>query len=262
LFYTLGRLSSYTARAMHALTFVVHRAAMPPAPTPDWNAPAWRDVPCLEIALPVGGAVARPGGGAVARPGGGAVARPGGGAVAHRPHTVARLAWDDECLHVVFRVEDRYVRAVVDRYQGPVCTDSCVELFFTPGTDLSEGYFNIEVNCGGVVLFHHQHGRGVPHAAVAEQDGRRLGVAHTMPARVEPEIPGPVTWLVAYRVPFEVLERYAPVARPRPGAAWRANLYKCGDATSHPHWLSWSPVEVPAPDFHRPERFGTLGFVG
>jgi hypothetical protein len=173
---------------------------------------------------------------------------------------MARLSWDDQCLHVIFRAEDRYVRAVVDRYQGPVCTDSCVELFFTPGTDARAGYFNIEMNCGGTVLFHHQIGRTARRREVTEEDSRRLEPAHTLPARVEPEMPGPVTWLVSYRVPFEVLERYAPVDRPRPGAAWRANLYKCGDATSRPHWLAWSPVDVPAPDFHRPEFFGTLRF--
>jgi hypothetical protein len=173
---------------------------------------------------------------------------------------VARLCWDDRCLHVIFRVEDRYVRALAERYQDPVCNDSCVEFFFTPGTDLRSGYFNIEMNCGGTVLFRHQHGRGVEQREVSEEDARRLEPAHSLPSRVDPELPGPVTWLVSYRVPFEVLARYATVERPRPGVSWRANLYKCGDATSHPHWLSWSPVDVPAPDFHRSEFFGTLRF--
>ncbi len=180
---------------------------------------------------------------------------------AHLPRTLARLSWDDESLHVMFRVEDRYVRAVAEHYQDQVCTDSCVELFFTPGTDLREGYFNIEMNCGGTALFRHQLGRGTGRRDVAEEDGRRLTPAHTLPSRVEPELPGPLTWCVAYRVPFDVLARYAPVDRPRPGVAWRANLYKCGDATSHPHWLSWSPVDVPKPDFHRPEFFGVLRFA-
>ena len=40
----------------------------------------------------------------------------------------------------------------------------------------------------------------------------------------------------------------------------RANFYKCGDKTAHPHFLSWNPVEVPHPDFHRPEFFGKLIF--
>jgi hypothetical protein len=129
-----------------------------------------------------------------------------------------------------------------------------------PGSDPREGYFNIEANCGGVLLFRHQLARGVERHEVSPEDASLLAVAHTLPARVDPELPGPVTWLVSYRVPFDLLGRYAPVVRPRAGVRWRANFYKCGDETSHPHWLAWSPVEVLKPDFHRPERFGTLVF--
>ena len=221
---------------MEARFTTVHRAPPGLPAAPDWDAPAWRGVPSLAVDLPVGGTYD------------------------HRPLTLARLAWDDESLHVIFRVEDRFVRAVACHFQDPVCMDSCVELFFTPGTDLGQGYFNIEMNCGGTSLFHHQLDRTSVRRFMSEDDGRRLEPAHTLPVRVDPELPGPQTWTVAYRIPIEVLERYAPVDRPRPGAAWRANLYKCGDATSHPHWLSWSPVDVPKPDFHRPEFFGTLRF--
>ena len=41
--------------------------------------------------------------------------------------------------------------------------------------------------------------------------------------------------------------------------AWRGNLYKCGDRTSHPHWAAWSPVDEL--NFHLPRCFGTLRFV-
>ncbi len=221
---------------MQAREYTVHHASVPMPVAADWDSPAWRGQTVLSVDLPVGGPPS------------------------HAPRTLARLCWDDWCLHVIFRVEDRYVRAIADHYQDRVCEDSCVELFFTPGTDLRTGYFNIEMNCGGTALFRHQLGRGKQRREVTGEDGRLLEPAHTLPSRVDPEMPGPVTWLVSYRVPFEVLERYAPVQRPRPGVAWRANLYKCGDTTSHPHWLAWSPVDVPAPDFHRPEFFGTLRF--
>jgi hypothetical protein len=223
---------------MNAREYVVLRASPPMSEgsVTAWDGPVWRDLPTLAVDLPVGGPPV------------------------HAPRTLTRLCWDHRSLHVMFRVEDRYVRAVVDRYQGPVSTDSCVELFFTPGSDLLDGYFNIEMNCGGTTLFRHQHGRGIRRREVTGEDGRLLEPAHTLPSRVDPEMSGPVTWLVSYRVPFDVLARYSPVQRPRAGAAWRANLYKCGDATSHPHWLAWSPVDVAAPDFHRPEFFGTLRF--
>ena len=77
----------------------------------------------------------------------------------------------------------------------------------------------------------------------------------------QPEIAEPTVWTLEYRIPFEVVEKYCPDATgPASGAAWKANLYKCGDATSHPHWLTWSYVGNPTPRFHMPEYFGTLKF--
>ncbi len=123
----------------------------------------------------------------------------------HIPFAQARLLAAPEALSVIFRVQDRWVRAVVRDYQGPVWTDSCVEFFFTPGPSISEGYFNIEVNCGGAVLFQHQKGRDRERILVEERDGARLGVSHSLPERVDPEIVGPITWTVEYLVPYEVL---------------------------------------------------------
>ena len=40
----------------------------------------------------------------------------------------------------------------------------------------------------------------------------------------------------------------------------RGNIYKCGDRTAHPHYLSWAPIGTPSPDFHRPEYFGEVLF--
>jgi hypothetical protein len=135
-----------------------------------------------------------------------------------------------------------------------VCADSCVELFFIPGEDTATGYFNLEVNCGGAMLFNHQFARG---DRVSEADCARIELAHSLPRRVDPEIAEPITWTVEYRLPFAVL---GPTDVPAPGVRWRANFYKCADGTSHPHWLTWAPVDRPAPDFHVPECFGTLEF--
>ena len=187
------------------------------------------------------------------------IARVLGPEPAHRPRTQAKLAYDRDALYVIFRVEDRYVR-VVNGHQGAVCRDSCVELFFTPGTDVSQGYFNIEMNAGGHMLFHFQKIPRRDDFPVADADCERLTVAHTLPERVEPEMPGPVTWIVEYRLPVEILERYMAVVRPAPGVEWRANLYKCGDQTSHPHWLTWAPVDGKI-DYHQPRCFGSLRFL-
>ncbi len=70
----------------------------------------------------------------------------------------------------------------------------------------------------------------------------------------------PVTWTAAYKIPIALLEKYSQVAYPGHKVEWRVNFYKCADATSHPHWLTWSPVDLPEPDFHQPQSFGVLQF--
>ena len=180
----------------------------------------------------------------------------------HRPRTEAKVAYDDRKIYVAFRVEDRYVRAVEEKYHDMVCCDSCVEFFFTPNSDIGTGYFNLEMNCGGTLLLYHQANRSeIGRTVVAEADCRRIEIHHQLPKRIDPEIADPVTWVLACAIPFEMLEKYSRVTRPAPGVSWRANFYKCADHTSHPHWLTWSKVDNPRPDFHLPEFFGTLKFV-
>lgn len=178
----------------------------------------------------------------------------------HFPEVKVKLAYDLEVLYVIFQVDDRYVCARRQSYQEPVYQDSCVEFFFTPGEDISEGYFNLEVNCGGTALFHHQRGRQVGDVPVSEVDFQQVQIAHSLPKVLNEEITESVTWVVEYCLPFSVLEKYAPLAQPSSSIIWRANFYKCADKSSHPHWLTWAPVELPDPDFHSPEYFGRLVF--
>ena len=180
----------------------------------------------------------------------------------HFPGTGVKTAYDNEGVCVMFRVEDRYTRAVAEHHQDNVFEDSCVEFFFTTGTDISKGYFNLEMNCGGIMLFHFQTEREKNRIIIPQQACEDIAIVHSLPRRVDPEIQVPVTWTVAYRIPIRLLEKYTKVALPAPGVRWRGNFYKCGDKTSHPHWLTWSPVNVPLPDFHRPEFFGILEFEG
>lgn len=183
----------------------------------------------------------------------------------HRPGVRARLWHDsDRNLLLRFEVEDRYVRSVCRAYQDPVCTDSCVEFFVQPKPD--RGYLNFEMNAGGTLLLHHvtdpttgPHGfRGCE--PVPWELGRKVRIASSLPAVVDPEITEPVTWWLEAVIPVEILETFVGPLGPLSGHSWRANFYKCGDRTSHPHWAMWSPIgEVLS--FHQPAFFGQLEFA-
>jgi hypothetical protein len=215
------------------MLYKVQKAEQSPVIDAEWNAPAWAGT------VP-------------------AVVQNHVGVVSdHSPLTQARLTYDDEALYALFRVEDKYVRAVSTGRFGNVCDDSCVEFFFTPGTDVSVGYFNVEVNCGGIMLCRFQE---VPRGEYVQLSTARIPIAHSLPTSVDPEIREPTTWTVAYRIPFDVLDMHCSFDAPEPGVVWRANFYKCADKSSHPHWLAWAPIDTSKPDFHRPDSFGKILF--
>ena len=179
----------------------------------------------------------------------------------HRPDARVRVLFDDAALYVRFEVADRFVRSVQTEFNGPVCSDSCVEFFFQPRPD--RGYFNVEVNAGGTLLMSYVSDPGGPGRErrverMPEGTDARLGIVHDLPVVVDPELTGPVTWHIGYRLPLDLVAPWVgPLGSPA-GQEWRANFYKCGDRTSHPHWASWQPVD--ALNFHLPHCFGRLRF--
>jgi hypothetical protein len=178
----------------------------------------------------------------------------------HFPKTQVKMLYDSNSIYLFFRIKDKYVRSIANAHQGNVWRDSCVEFFFTPGEDISEGYFNIEANCGGFILFQHQRIGGEGRQMIDSDDINNMMIMHSMPTIINTEITEPTTWTLKYTIPFVMLEKYASLKKPDHGIKWRANFYKCAGGTSHPHWLTWSVVENPIPNFHLPNYFGTLEF--
>lgn len=178
----------------------------------------------------------------------------------HFPEVQAKLAYDDKNLYLIWRVDDQYVRAVAEEHQDPVFRDSCVEFFFIPDNLGGTEYFNLEMNCGGTMLFHHQDFTKQGSINITEDDINQMRVAHTLPRLIPKEIKKKTTWYLEYAIPFSMLKKYNDLTIPESGTVWRANFYKIADKTSHPHWLTWSKVDYPTPRFHMPEFFGELVF--
>jgi hypothetical protein len=220
-----------------AKSYEVNRAGGEIVPAGEWDGEIWKDVELITIDNPLGEAPV------------------------FVPKAQAKLVYDDRFVYVIFRVEDRFVRAVAKRHQEPVHTDSCVEFFFTPGEDIRQGYFNIEVNCGGTVVSRHQTAPMEDRNPLTDAEIESLDIYHSQPRIVEPEKKKPTEWLIEYHIPVGMLGRFCPVIRPAAGVVWRANFYKCGQETSNPHLLTWSAIESEKINFHQPEFFGKLEFV-
>lgn len=179
----------------------------------------------------------------------------------HFPKAQAKLMYDDNYVYAIFRVEDNYIRVVADTTHGKVWQDSCVEFFFSPDANSPERYFNLETNAGGTMLFRYNDKTAEIENYLDPADCNELKIQTTLPTIVEPEITEPTTWTLTYKIPIEVLEKYATIVKPASGVQWRANFYKCADKTSHPHWLCWSPItQKEKAHFHLPQYFGAIEF--
>jgi hypothetical protein len=217
-------------------TYRVRRMKDKPTMDADWNKAAWKGVIPVTLEYFMGQEPA------------------------HQPKVQAKAAYDDHFLYLIWKVEDQYVLAKHTQHQQDVYRDSCAEFFFTPGGDPEKrGYFNLETNCNGVNLF------GVHVAArkdekLTAQEFASIVTATSLKGPIDREIAQPTIWTLEYKIPLRLLEKFTTIERPRPGVSWRGNFYKCADDTSHPHWLTWSPVTNAKPAFHLPKYFGLLVF--
>ena len=218
--------------------YIVKRVDRPIEIDADWNKPVWQEIEPIHLSYFMGKEPE------------------------HRPKTQVKMAWDNDSVYVIFLVEDRFVRAAATEYFGNVWQDSCVEFFFTPQKEISDGYFNLETNCIGTILMCHQQARGIGRVRPEIKDLEMIQIACSLPKGqvLDPEITESMIWTLEYAIPIEILKRYTKAKTPAPGVIWRANFYKCADNTSHPHWLTWSKIPLDQPDFHQPQYFGYIEF--
>lgn len=174
----------------------------------------------------------------------------------YAPQVRFRMFHTGEMLMLRFDVEENYTAARVTRDNGEVWTDSCVEFFLSPGDDT--GYYNFETTCIGRMLLGFQHSRADAQRAsqeVIDTVRRRTTLPYGEPFE---EREDDNRWSVTLAIPPRALFRHK--INDWSGLKARINLYKCGDKLSHPHFLSWRPIQTEKPDFHRPEFFEEVTF--
>ena len=155
-------------------------------------------------------------------------------------------------LVVDFRVSGLDLRAQNKEDNGSQWEDSCVE-FFVEDPDGSV-YYNFEINALGKVLA--CAGPDRSHRTPRPEEEMKAIARFASVSKVDTEKEGLQNWRVCIIIPFELIG-IDPENLPK---KIRANFYKCGDKTAHPHYVSWAPIDTPQPDFHRPEFFGELRF--
>ena len=143
--------------------------------------------------------------------------------------------------------QEPHPRAVYTQRDDPVWTDSCLEFFFQPKR--GGAYLNLEMNANGAYL-----------SALGAGRADRLFLRSFTDLAVEvTPFRQPDGWGVEALIPFTLISAcFDEPFSLAVGDSFFANAYKCADEAPLPHYQSLFPVDVPQPDFHRPEFFGTI----
>ena len=170
------------------------------------------------------------------------------------PDVEFRVAHTGEAILINYKVKEASVRAVAQADQGRVWEDSCCE-FFVRAEDEDE-YYNFECNCAGTLLVNFGK-KGDRHHA---PESVLSNVKRWSSLGREPfeERIGECSWELSLVIPVSSLFNHN--IKDLSGITLRGNFYKCGDLLQTPHFLSWSPIDLPQPCFHCPEFFGKLFF--
>lgn len=173
----------------------------------------------------------------------------------YQPKVRFRIAHTDDSILLHFKVREASVRAVHGEDNGSVWTDSCVEFFSVPAGDGI--YYNIECNCAGTILIGAGSVRDDRERAPKEVTSlvQRWSSLGREPFEEHIE---ETDWEVALIIPYTAFFKHKITSLD--GEEIKANFYKCGDELQTPHFLSWNPITIEKPDFHRPDFFGALNF--
>ncbi len=163
-----------------------------------------------------------------------------------------KVAFFPELTETGFRmhieVQEQNPKRVMTEHFQPVHLDSCVEWFVNFSPETSEYYFNFEVNANGIMNVAFRKDR-YEYRAMTAEDIELLGIKTKI---------GSKQWSVDYEVSFSLIKKYFTDFEEKEEATIRTNFYKCGDETEFAHYGVWKEIDVPEPDFHRPEYFGEL----
>jgi alpha-galactosidase len=161
--------------------------------------------------------------------------------------TQVRLLWSETELYVRFHCRYRAIHvfpdAEPDGRRDTLWDRDVAEVFLQTDRFGEKYYKEFEVSPNGQWLDLDITPEGLQH------------IASGMRSRVEID-EAERTWTAALAIPMDAL-----TARFDPVETWRVNFFRCEGVEPHRFFGAWKPTETPQPNFHVPEKFGTLRFV-
>lgn len=179
----------------------------------------------------------------------------------YQPEVKIKAMYSAQFLYVRFDVMENAIQSTSTKINDFVHIDSCVEFFCAPDPHRTDLYYNLEMNCCGNILMAYGPDRRlgqrifVPAEALEKIESSRsvLGLTKSMSADDK-------SWQLEVKVPWSVFQSKSNTLVPTSRTVWKGNFYKCGDKLPKPHYGCWAKIDLPKPDFHRPEFFGEIIF--
>jgi hypothetical protein len=164
----------------------------------------------------------------------------------YHPKVQFSIAHCENAVLLQYSVQEKYIRALHNTPNSAVYEDSCVEFFIA--FDKEAAYYNFEFNCIGTSTAGYGEKRG---------ERRLLPEATIRQIRYLSQISNN-GWVLTLSIPAACFHFHNLASLV--GKKARANFYKCGDALPEPHFISWSNIDWPEPNFHLPAYFGVIDF--
>jgi len=174
----------------------------------------------------------------------------------YKPLTTVCIGYSHSAIFILFQVHGNCLRAACTKDNQDVYKDSCVEFFVKQ--ENCDIYYNFEFNCIGICKVG-RHIKDRSHATdLSLEQLQKIERWSSLGSRSFNEMSGIFSWELCVSIPFELID-IEPGILPE---KLLGNFYKCADATEQPHYVSWNPIKTEKPDFHRPDFFGELAFIG
>ncbi|GAB6394972.1 MAG: hypothetical protein MdMp024_1284 [Bacteroidales bacterium] len=171
----------------------------------------------------------------------------------YKPIVAFDVARSNTDLYIRYFVKGNSLKAVYETDGSPVHEDSCVE-FFMKKTD-APMYMNFEFNCIGTCNAAYRMSRDVK-TPLSEEEYASIRRYSNLTPQTFYEKKGVYSWELVVAIPLRLMD-LQPERLPE---KILGNFCKCADDTDFPHYVSWNPIDTPAPDFHCPEFFGEMFF--
>ncbi len=169
----------------------------------------------------------------------------------YKPIVAFDIARSDANLYIRYFVKGNSLKAVYSQDGSPVHKDSCVEFFMKTAED--HNYMNFEFNCIGTCDAARRQSRDIKRS-LSTEEYNSIQRYSSLEQKTFTEKLGVHSWELVVSIPFTLMG-LDPKNLPE---KILGNFYKCADETEFPHFVSWSPIELPEPNFHCPEFFGEI----